>query len=464
MSTGRTRSGRSVVVLFVGLQLTQIMGSLDSTIVATALPTIAGDLGGFERITWVIAAYALAMGVSMPIYGKLGDLHGRRAMLLVSIAVFVMGSVACGSARTLDQLIAARVVQGVGAGGLGTLSMAALADVFPARELARWIGFQGVGFAASSIAGPLIGGLFVDHLSWRWAFWVNMPLGIGAALIVGRRLPGGERREGQRVDWLGAVLLVSTLSCVMLVATLAGGSLSASASITLVIVMVVSAGSFLWRESVATQPVLPLTLFRDRVMRMSMGLNAISGALLWAGIFFIPLFVQEVIGLSPTAAGLVLIPLMMGAAVGTLIAGAAAERTGRVREWPMIGAVLMTVGMVLLATVGPGTSALMTGVWGMLLGSGVGFIMQPSLLAAQNSAPIADIGVSTSTVIVARTLGSSIAVPVFGGILNAGLAGRPKDPVVFAQAIPKVFVVSIPLAVVSIVMAVRLPERPLRVA
>lgn len=458
-----TRAVGGVLVLFIGLQLTQMMGSLDSTIVATALPTISGDLGGFERITWIIAAYSLATGVSMPVYGKLGDLHGRRMMLLVAIAVFMVSSVACGFARTLDQLILARVAQGIGAGGLGTLSMAALADVFPARELARWIGYQGVGFAVSSIAGPLIGGLFVDHLSWRWAFWANVPLGLVAAAIVAARLPAGHRRLGQRIDWAGSALLVVMLSAVMLVATLAGASLPVGSTVALVALVVVAGVLFVWRQRTAPQPVLPLELLRDRVMRVGIGVNAISGVLLWCGIFFIPLFVQEVTGLAPTSAGFVLIPLMMGAAVGTLVAGSVVERTGRIRAWPVIGAVMMTAGVALLATSGTGSTPLAVGIWGAVLGIGIGCTMQPSLLAVQNSAPSHDLGVATSTVILARTLGSTIGVPIYGGILNAALVGRAHDAAGFAHAIPLVFIVSVPLAAVSIVMALRLPERPLRV-
>ncbi len=453
-----------VLAIFVGVQLAQILGALDGTIVATALPTISDDLGGFSRITWVITAYALATAASMPIYGKLGDLYGRKRMLVQAIAVFLVASLLCGAAQTLNQLLLARFVQGLGAGGLGTLSMAVLADVIPPRQLGRWMGYQGVAFAVSSVAGPLVGGLFVDHLSWRWAFFVNLPVGLISAVIVATKVPSSRRRQVHSIDWLGSLLLVATLSALMLVATLGGETFAWTSPqlIGLAIAVPVLAFVFVRRELVAPEPVLPLRLVGDRLMRASIGVNFASGVLIWGGIFFVPLFVQEVNGVSPTKAGFTLMPLMFGAAAGTLVAGRAVERSGRIRSWPIGGSVLMVIGVGLLATIGISTPTAVVGAWALVLGLGIGFVMQPSLLAAQNAAPTGDMGTATSTVLLCRSLGSTIGIPIFGGILNAGLASRGMSPAGFAHAVPLVFMAGVPVAVASVVLALRMEDRPLR--
>ncbi|CAN5691220.1 hypothetical protein BH10ACT1_BH10ACT1_02400 [soil metagenome] len=453
-----------MLLVFLGVQLAQTMGALDGTIVATALPTITDDLGGFSRITWVITTYALAGVASMPLYGKLGDLHGRRRMLLSAIGLFLVASLVCGAAQTLDQLLVARFLQGLGAGGLGTLSMAVLADVVPPRQLGRWMGYQGVGFAVSSVAGPLVGGLFVDHLSWRWAFFVNLPVGLVAAAILAVCLPAAGRRIEHALDWRGSLLLVAALSCLVLVATLGGETWAWTSPqlVGLALAVPVLTWLFVRQELAAAEPVLPLELLRDRVIRASIGVNVTSGILIWCGIFFVPLFVQEVRGATPTAAGFTLMPLMFGAAIGTLVAGRAVERTGRIRSWPIIGSVLMAAGVGLLATLGQGSPVVVVGLWALVLGVGIGFVMQPSLLAAQNAAPVADLGTATSTVLVFRSLGSTVGIPIFGGILNAGLADRAKDAAAFADAVPLIFLAAVPVALISIVIAVRLPDRPLR--
>jgi EmrB/QacA subfamily drug resistance transporter len=458
------RPAPGALLIFIGLQLGQVMSTLDGTIVATALPTITDDLGGFSRVTWVITAYTLAVVASMPLYGKLGDLYGRKRILIVAISIFLVASAACGAAQTMDQLLAARFVQGLGGGGLATLAMAAIADIVPARQLGRWLGYQGVIFAISSIAGPVLGGLFVDHLSWRWAFYVNLPVGAVAITIVATKLRLPYRRIPHALDWLGSATLTSGLACLVLVATLGGRELPwASAQlIALVAAGLTLFAVFLWQEQRAPEPVLPLRIIRDPVMRMCVGVNFTSGMLLWCGIFFVPLFVQEVRGVSPTRAGFVLMPLMFSTALGTLVSGRRVERTGRYRVWPLTGSVVMLAGMGLLATAGADTSVLAVAAFALVLGTGVGFAMQPSLLAAQNSAPQRDLGTATSTALLFRSLGNTIGIPIFGGILNAGLVGRARDAAAFADAIPTIFLAAVPVAMVSIVFSFRLPERPLR--
>ena len=455
---------RQTLVIFIGLQLGQVMSSIDGTIVATALPTIADDIGGFSRSTWVVSAYALAMVASMPLYGKLGDLYGRRRVLLVAISVFLVGSMACGLAQTMDQLLVARFLQGLGGGGLGAVAMATVADIVPARQLGRWLGYQGVIFAVASAVGPLVGGLFVEHLSWRWAFFVNLPIGLVAAAIVATRLRLPYRRIPHALDWAGAALLTSGLALFVVVATLGGHEIPwrSPRAIALIALVVLLGGLFVRRERRAPEPVLPLGLFHDAVMRASAGINFTSGLLLWCGIFFVPQFVQQVREISPTRSGLVLMPLMFGAAFGTLVTGRLVARSGRYRTWPITGGVLMTTAMLLLASLDRGSSLLFAAVSALLLGIGAGCSMQPSLLAAQNGVSPRHLGIATSTALLFRTLGNTVGIPIFGGVLNAGLAGRTLDPSTVASALRPVFVLAVVVGVVSTAFALRLPERPLR--
>ena len=455
---------RRTLVVFVGLQLGQVMSTIDGTIVATALPTIVDDVGGFSRVTWVVSAYSLAMVASMPLYGKLGDLYGRRRILLGAIGLFLIGSVACGAAQTMDQLLVARFLQGLGGGGLGAVAMATIADIVPARELGRWLGYQGVIFALASGVGPIVGGLFVDHLSWRWAFFVNLPIGGLAAVIVATRLTIPNRRVDHALDVSGALLLTSGLSLVVLLATLGGHDLpwTSPGTLALAAAVVVLAVGFFARERRAPEPVLPLRLFADPVMRAAAGVNFTSGLLLWCGLFFVPLFVQEVVGLSPSRSGLVLVPLMFGAAAGTLATGRLVARTGRYRAWPIVGSVMMTVAVALLLTLGRGSSATPAAALLLLLGTGAGFVMQPSLLAAQNSVEHHDLGTATSTALLFRTLGNTIGTPIFGGILNAGLAGAARTPGNVADALQPVFAGAVLVGLASIAISLALPERALR--
>jgi len=458
------QSFRRTLLVFVGLQLGQVMSSIDGTIVATALPTIAGDIGGFSRSTWVVTAYALAMVASMPIYGKLGDLFGRRRVLLSAIAIFLMGSVACGLAQTMDQLLVARFVQGLGGGGLGAVAMATVADIVPARQLGRWLGYQGVIYAVASAIGPVVGGLFVDHLSWRWAFLINLPIGSLAALIVILWLRLPYRRVAHAIDWSGSVLLTSGLALFVVLATLGGREIpwASGRSLGAGTALVLIGALFVWRERRAREPVLPLRLFANPVLRVATGINFTSGLLLWCGIFFVPQFVQQVRGVSPTRSGLVLMPLMFGAALGTLITGRLVVRTGRYRAWPITGSLMMTLAMALLATMDEGSPVIVAAFGSLLLGTGAGFVMQPSLLAAQNGAEPRELGTATSTTLLFRTLGNTIGIPIFGGILNAGLAGTDLGAADVASALRPVFLLAVVVGIVSTVVALHLPERPLR--
>jgi EmrB/QacA subfamily drug resistance transporter len=457
-------SFRRTLVVFVGLQLGQVMSSIDGTIVATALPTIVDDVGGFSRVTWVVSAYALAMVASMPLYGKLGDLYGRRQVLLAAIGIFLVGSVACGAAQTMDQLLVARFVQGIGGGGLGAVAMATIADIVPARQLGRWLGYQGVIFAVASAVGPIVGGLFVDHLSWRWAFFINLPIGAVATLIVATRLRIPYKRIPHALDLAGSALLTSGLAVLVLLATLGGHDLPwrSPGTVALALGGVALAVGFVARERRAPEPVLPLRLFANPVLRAAAGINFTSGLLLWCGIFFVPLFVQEVSGVSASSSGVVLVPLMFGAAFGTLVTGRLVARNGRYRAWPIVGSVMMTVAVALLVTLDRGSPVALAGAFVLLLGTGAGFVMQPSLLAAQNSVEQHDLGTATSTALLFRTLGNTIGTPIFGGILNARLAGTARTPDAVAGALHIVFAGAVLVGLASIVISWFLPERALR--
>jgi EmrB/QacA subfamily drug resistance transporter len=451
--------------MFVGLQLGQIMSTIDGTIVATALPTISRELGGLSRITWVATAYFLAQVTSLPLMGKLGDLYGRKRLWYVSVVIFIAGSMLCGAAGSINQLIAFRALQGIGGGGLGTLAMAIIADVVPARQLGRWLGYQGAIFAVSSIAGPLVGGLFIDQLSWRWGFYVNLPIALVAIVIVTATLQVPYRRIPHAIDYAGGALLTLALICLVVLTSAGGEDLAwTSPAILALGAGAVGLGAlFVARERRAREPVMPLRLFADSDTRVVLALNLTSGVLLSCAIYFLPVFLQEVAGVSPLQSGLLLAPTMFGAALGTLVAGRRVERVGRYRHWPIIGSVCMAVGMTLLATMGVSTPAPVAIAYGGVLGLGVGFVMQTTLLAMQNNVEHRDLGIATSTALLFRLLGPTIGIPVFGAVLNARL---PEDgartAAAFADAVPAVFLVAVPVALASIVIARFLQDRPLR--
>lgn len=454
---------RRVVAVFVGLQIGMIISTLDSTIVATALPTIARDLGATSQRSWVITAYLLAQVAVMPLYGKLGDLYGRKRLFLVAISTFTVASVLCGLAANLPQLIAFRALQGIGAGGLGPLAMAVLADVVPARQLGRWLGYQGALFAVASLVGPLAGGVFVDQLSWRWAFYINVPLAAVSVVIVVAALQVRYRRILHSVDYPGAALLTIGIVGVVLLAALTSDDVTWSPAAWAALVAATAgalAGFAAW-ERRAREPVVPVGLLRDRVVRVAAGANLTSGALFASGIYFIPVFAQEVAGVSATRSGLLLVPFMFTTAACTLVAGRAVERTGTYRRWPIAGGVVMTIGVGSLATAGTETSVAVVSIFGAIVGVGVGFVMQTTLLALQNSVEHRDLGIATSVALLARVLGVTIGTAVWSAVLQAGLGGA-TDPDAYASALRLLYLAAIPVGLAAIVLGMRLEERPLR--
>lgn len=452
--------------MFVGLQLGMIVSTMDGTIVATALPSIVHDLGGVSGIAWVVTSYLLFQVATMPLYGKIGDAHGRKRVLLFAIGLFVVGSAMCGLAQSMPQLLAARAVQGCGGGGIGVLSMAIMGDLIPPRQLGRWLGYQGAVFAGAAIAGPLIGGLFVDHLSWRWAFFVNLPVAVVAYVILVPRLHLPYRRVRHSIDYLGSALLTGALAALVILATSGGKDIGwiSVESTALLAVLVVCAVLFVWRELRASEPFVPVRLFRNPVMRAVAPINFTSGFIFYCGVFFLPVFFQEVAGVDATESGLLLIPFMIATALATTFAGRRVEHTGRYRVWPIVGGVVMTVGVLALTTIGLDTSVAMVAGFGAVVGVGIGFAMQTSLLAVQNGVDPADLGMGTSTALLARTLGGTIGTPFFGAVLAAGLPTHHATASDFADALPWVFIAAVPIGVLAVVFGFMLADHPLREA
>jgi EmrB/QacA subfamily drug resistance transporter len=409
---------------FGGLLLAMLLGSLDQTIVATALPTIVGDLGSLSELSWVVTAYLLAATVSMPIWGRLSDLSGRKLLFQTAIVIFLVGSALSGLAQTLGELIAFRALQGLGAGGLMTLAMAIVADVIPPRERGRYQGYIQMVFVLASVAGPLLGGLFVDHLSWRWIFYVNLPIGALALVVISSTLHLPVERTRPQIDYLGAALLASGLTSVLLVATW-GGRQYAWSSITIVglaIAAVVLLGAFLWQERRAPEPILPLRLFRDRVFNVVSLALFLTSCAFFAAIVFMPIFLQIVTGASATTSGLLLLPLLLGAAASTVISGRLISKTGRYKVFPLVGLALMALGLLLLSGLDASSSRTTACVFVGIFGIGFGLVSQVLVLAIQNAVEPRDIGITTASANLFRALGGSVGVAVFGSIFASRLA------------------------------------------
>jgi MFS family permease len=364
----------------------------------------------------------------------------------------------------MEQLLGARAIQGAGAGGIGSLAMAIVADIVPARQLGRWLGYQGAIFACASLIGPLTGGLFVDHLSWRWAFFVNLPFAILSIAIISTKLHYPFHQIRHALDYAGAALITVALACIVLAASIGGqtNDWGSPEVIGLLLAVVVLAIAFVARERRAPEPVLPLRILGTRVVRIAAGLNITSGAVFASGIYFIPVFVQQVKGLTATESGFLLVPFMFTTAFTTLLAGRAVERTGRYRTWPILGAVIATGAVLVLTTLGLDTPAWAIALYGAALGAGVGFVMQTSLLALQNGAETRDLGVATSTAMLSRILGSTLGVAVCSAALQSQLPTGPLGAADYASALPAVYVVAVPIALAMLVLALRLPQLRLR--
>jgi len=476
--------------------LVLLMAALDQTIVSTALPTIVGDLGGLTHISWVVTAYLLAQTAVTPIYGKLGDLYGRKVVLQVALVLFLVGSALCGVAQSMTELIVFRAVQGLGGGGLIVSTMAAIGDVVPPRDRGRYQGFFGAVFGLASVIGPLLGGFFTTSLSWRWIFYVNLPLGVLAFGVLAATLPSRSENVRYKIDYLGAALLAACLSAVVLLCTLGGTTYKWGSPVIVVLafVAVIVLALFIATEHRAAEPVLPLGLFRNGVFSVTSAIGLVVGFALFGSVTYLPLFLQVVNGASPTGSGLQILPLMGGLLVTSIVSGQIISRTGRYKPFPIAGTAIMVVGLGLLSTMDAHTSRVEASAYMFVLGLGLGMVMQVLVLAVQNAVDYEQLGVATSGATLFRSIGGSVGTAILGSIFSnrltselasslprgatfglpaigsANPAALSKLPApihtayiqAFTNALSTVFVVAAAVAAVAFLLSWALKQLPLR--
>ncbi|WP_345764326.1 MDR family MFS transporter [Diaminobutyricibacter sp. McL0608] len=486
---------RSIILLFAGLMVTMLLASLDQTIFGTALPTIVGELHGVDHMLWVTTAYILASTIMLPVYGKLGDLIGRKGLFIGAIVLFMAGSVVGGLAPDMTWLIVGRAVQGLGGGGLMILSQAIIADVVPARERGRYMGIMGGVFALSSVAGPLLGGWFTEGIGWRWAFWMNIPLGILAVLsaVVFLRLPKGSSSK-PKLDWAGMGLLAIASTCLVLVTTWGGTTYDWNSGVIIALIAgtVVTAVAFVLVERRAAEPIMPLALFKDRNFNLTTIAGLIIGIAMFGALAYIPTYLQMVTGANATQAGLLMIPMMAALLLTSIVSGQMVSRTGRYKWLPIVGTAIVAVALVLLSTMTPSLPVWVLCSFLAVMGIGLGMSMQILILIVQNSFPVSKVGTATASNNYFRQIGASLGSAIVGSLfvsrltqlltdrmpagagsggssnsftpsLVKSLPGPIRDVIVGAynDALTPVFLYMVPLILIAVVVLFFVKEKPL---
>jgi EmrB/QacA subfamily drug resistance transporter len=488
---------RQIQIVFGSLMLGILLAALDQTVLATALPTIVGEFSGIDHLSWVITSYLLTSTATVPLYGKLSDIYGRKLLFQVSIITFVVGSMLSGASQSLNQLILFRGLQGIGAGGIMTLAMAIVGDILPPRERGRYMGYFGIVFASSSIMGPLLGGVFVDQLNWRWVFYINVPLGVLSVFVASKVLKMKAERRKVQIDFLGAGLIAAAVSCILL-ATTWGGNEYAWESPT--IIGLFGGGAlllllFVAQEARAAEPILPLPLFVNKVFALGNSLTLLIGLTMFGATAFMPIYMQVVKGVSATDSGLHMLPMSLGAVTMSWFSGRMITQSGRYRIFPIVGTALLATGMFLMTRIDEDTSFVQISLYLAMLGSGMGLTMQVVVLAIQNAVDYKDLGTATASTSFFRSMGGAFGVAIFGAVLTNRLnhfltqyltpaqlnsidpnelrsspevlRSLPPDVHLsvieaFARSIDTIFLFAMPFAVGGFLLAWLLPELPLR--
>jgi EmrB/QacA subfamily drug resistance transporter len=495
---GAPQDKRTVRIAIGALALGLLLAALDQTIVSTALPTIVSDLGGIDHLSWVVTAYLLASTAATPLWGKLGDMYGRKRLFQTVIVIFLIGSALCGVSQNMAELIAFRALQGLGGGGLIALSMAIVGDIVPPRDRGRYQGVFGAVFGASSVLGPLLGGVFTEQLSWRWVFYINLPIGLVALAVIAAVLHIPVRRTAHRIDYLGMATVAAAATCLVLVTSLGGTTWAWSSPgiIALAVAGMVLAALFVLIERRAEEPVLPPRLFRGRTFVLCAAMSFIIGFAMFGALTYLPTFLQIVHGYSPTLSGVHMIPMVVGLLISSTVSGQIVSRTGRYKVFPIAGTAVTVVGLLLLHQLDENTAVWTMSLFFLVFGLGLGLVMQVLILAVQNSVGYEDLGSATSGTTFFRSIGASFGVSIFGtvfanqlsdkltsalrgltlppGVDPAELRSDPtavarlpeaiKDPVrhAFSTSITTVFLWAVPVAAAGFVLAWFLKEQPLR--
>ncbi|KAA1400304.1 MDR family MFS transporter [Aeromicrobium ginsengisoli] len=487
-------SHRQILVILGGLMTGMFLAALDQSIVGTALPRITSDLNGLDKLSWVVTAYLLASTSSTPLWGKISDLYGRRLIFQIAIVTFVVGSLLCGFSRNIEELIGFRALQGIGGGGLMALAFATIGDVIPPRERGRYMGYMGAVFGTASVAGPLLGGWLADGPGWEWIFWLNVPIGIVALVVTSYALKLPHTRREHVIDWLGAAVLVSGVSSMLLYVSWAGPDHGWGSTLGLGLLAgaIVLTALFILVELRATEPIIPMELFRGSIFRTTNAMSVVMGMSMFGAIIFVPLYLQIVMGMSPTKSGLGMLPMVTGLFCTSIPSGNWVTRTGRYRPLPIASTVVVFVALLVLSTADADSPYWRIGLGMFILGAGLGLTMQLLTVIVQNSVDPRHMGIATSTITFFRTLGGAFGAAIFGAVLNtrlthhlaATVGGGGDAPKIntndasaihalpqplqgkvieaFADSLHDVFLAALPIVTIAFVFALLIKEIPLR--